>query len=200
MMADSDCESSKKWNYERKKLLLTTRLRYEGDFAAKRKKRSVLWERILNNIKEVDAKFPFSRDEITRKFLNFMVTYKRIKKRNNTSGEAATHWEFYEEMDDVYGTRSDVAVPQETLDSSLYDILSGTGDTNDFRELDSTSPKSKPKSDRKKCEVLSFFGKRSLCRQRNFKRVDAGRKRKAGSGKTKSGRNAKPPFATDIYV
>ncbi|XP_018800009.1 PREDICTED: uncharacterized protein LOC108975759 [Bactrocera latifrons] len=79
--------------------------------------------------------------------------------KKNTLEEATTHWDFYEEMYDVYGTRSDVTVPQETLDSSLYDILSGTGGTNDFLELDSTSPKSKSKLDRKKCEVVSFLEK-----------------------------------------
>ncbi|XP_065370935.1 uncharacterized protein LOC135963089 [Calliphora vicina] len=154
-MADSQIE--KKWNHNQKKLLLTTRLRNEPDFCAKRKKRTVLWEKVLREIKEVDDTFPFSRDDITRKFLNFCVTYKRIKRHNNTSGEAATTWEFFEEMDEVYGSRSDIAVPASTLESSLYDILSDT-QVDPPEMVMSTEPATK----KKKCEVLEFL-KQQAC-------------------------------------
>ncbi|XP_018795485.1 PREDICTED: uncharacterized protein LOC108972980 [Bactrocera latifrons] len=61
-------ESDKKWTHERKLLLLNKRLSNEVDFCAKRKKKSVLWEKVLREIKGVDAEFPFSWDDITRKF------------------------------------------------------------------------------------------------------------------------------------
>ncbi|KAI8125065.1 hypothetical protein CVS40_4872 [Lucilia cuprina] len=118
-----------------KKLLLVTRLRNEADFCAKRKKRNVLWKKVLREIKEVDEFFPLSRDDITRKFLNFSVTYRRIKKRNNTSGEAATTWEFFDEIDEVYGSRCDVLVPEVNLESSLNDPLNDSQTENSFPEV-----------------------------------------------------------------
>ena len=42
-----------------------------------KKKRIVLWEKVLRDMKAIDENFPFSRDDIIRKFLNVMVTYKR---------------------------------------------------------------------------------------------------------------------------
>ncbi|XP_036347242.1 uncharacterized protein LOC118756595 [Rhagoletis pomonella] len=112
-------EGDKKWTHAWKTLLIDVSLSYEEDFRSKRKKRSVLWEKVLREMKDVAPELPFSRDDVTRKFLNFMVTYKRIKKRNNTSGEAATPWEFFELFDNVYGSRVDITVPEEILDS-LY--------------------------------------------------------------------------------
>lgn len=61
-----------------------------------------------------------------------MVTYKRIKKPNRGSCKAGTYWEFQDEMDEVYRIRSDVTVPQKTLDLSLLAVLSGTADNNDY--------------------------------------------------------------------
>ncbi|XP_036332285.1 uncharacterized protein LOC118743625 [Rhagoletis pomonella] len=151
-------ESERKWTHEQKKRLLNTRLRNEGELCAKRKKRSVLWEKVLREIKEVDSDFPFSRDDITRKFLNFTVTYKRIKKRNNTSGEAATTWEFFDEMDEVYCCRSDVVVPEGNLECSLIEILSGTNENSEYeKEPDTSSPE--PKAKKMKNEVLEFLQK-----------------------------------------
>ena len=40
-----------------------------------------LWEKVPCEIKAIDENFPFSRNEIMRKFLNFMATYKRIKNK-----------------------------------------------------------------------------------------------------------------------
>ncbi|XP_039953243.1 uncharacterized protein LOC120770127 [Bactrocera tryoni] len=148
-------ESDKKWTHERKLLLLNKRLSNEVDFCAKRKKKSVLWEKVLREIKGVDAEFPFSRDDITRKFMNFMVTYKRIKRRNKTSGEAAATWEFFDQMDEIYGTRTDIVVPEELLDSSLSDILSGI---NDHIADDANSDTDKePPRKRARCDVLDFL-------------------------------------------
>uniref|UniRef100_A0A034WXH0 Myb/SANT-like DNA-binding domain-containing protein n=1 Tax=Bactrocera dorsalis TaxID=27457 RepID=A0A034WXH0_BACDO len=106
----------------------------EPDFQSKRKKRVVLWQAVLQKIKDIDLALPFSRDDISRKFLNFMVTYKRIKKRNNTSGEAATACEYFDELDKVHGSRSDITVPESNLDSSMCSIFNSL--TNESAESD----------------------------------------------------------------
>ena len=41
----------------------------------------MLWENVLRDIKAIDENFLFSCDGIMKKFSNFMVTYKRIKKK-----------------------------------------------------------------------------------------------------------------------
>ncbi|XP_049314816.1 uncharacterized protein LOC125778954 [Bactrocera dorsalis] len=123
-------ESNKKWTHERKSLLLAIRLDMEPDFQSKRKTRVVLWQAVLQKIKDTDLEFSFSRDDISRKFLNLMVTYKRIKKRNNTSGEAATAWEYFDELDKVYGSRSDITVPESNLDSSMSSIFNSLTNEN----------------------------------------------------------------------
>lgn len=104
----------------------------------------------MREIKEVDDTFPFSRDDITRKFLNFCVTYKRIKKRNNSSGEAETTWEFFEEMDEVYGSRFGISVPDTILESSSIDTQV------DPPEVVMSSPE-EPAPKKKKCEILEFL-------------------------------------------
>lgn len=136
---------------------MVTRLQSESDFAGKKKKRVVLWEKVLREIKTLDPDFPFSRDEIMRKYLNFMVTYKRIKKRNCTSGESATSWEFFDKMDEVYGTRTDVTVPENMLDSSLEWLLSDSPATPDTP----TSPQEPPRK-RARCDVIEFLQNESV--------------------------------------
>lgn len=93
-------------------MLIATRFRHEPDFTGKKKKRNTIWDTILREIKDVDSSFRFSREEINKSFLNLMGTYKRIKKRNHTSDKAATNWEFFNEMDEVLGCRSNIDVPQ----------------------------------------------------------------------------------------
>ena len=65
----SGCSSSWREEFKMKNISLKKRMRI------------VLWEKVLRYIKAIDENFPFSWDEIMRKFSNFMVTYKRIKKK-----------------------------------------------------------------------------------------------------------------------
>ncbi|XP_054082958.1 uncharacterized protein LOC128924147 [Zeugodacus cucurbitae] len=164
--------SEKKWSHERKKLLLEVRLRHEPDFCAKKKKRSAIWEQIMREIKEVEGTFPFSRDEATRCFINLMGTYKRIKKRNNTSGESSTNWEFFDVMDEVFGSRSSVQVPSEMLESSLESLVEDLTSDSPLTPTDSHAPMNldaTPSENttqrfaikRKRCEVLEFLSKES---------------------------------------
>lgn len=92
---------------------------FEEDFKSGKKKKSVLWGKVLEEIKKVDFSFPFSKEEITRKFLNISITYKRIKKRNKESGRDVTCWDFFDMMDEVYGTRHSLDPPREYLIDSL---------------------------------------------------------------------------------
>ncbi|XP_039953246.1 uncharacterized protein LOC120770130 [Bactrocera tryoni] len=113
----------KKWSHERKKLLIEVRLQHEPEFSAKKKKRNTILEQIMREIRDVESTYPFSKDEATRCFINIMGTYKRIKKRNNTSGESSTNWEFFDALDEVFGSRSSVLVPSEMVESSLHNLI-----------------------------------------------------------------------------
>lgn len=90
----------------------------EEEFREKKNNRIILWERVLRNIKLMDETFPFSRDDIYRKYSNFMVTYNRIKKRSKTSGEISTTWEFYDKLDEIYGCRNDIEITECNLDTT----------------------------------------------------------------------------------
>lgn len=160
--------SEKKWNHDRKKLLIEIRLKYEPDFVAKKKKRNTLWEQIMRDVKEIDNTFPFSKDESTRCFVNIMGTYKRIKKRNNTSGEGATNWEFFQTLDEVFGSRSSVLVPDAMLESSLESLLredlsNDPPDSPTVLDSDATLPStSTPRNKlKRKSNVLDFLNKES---------------------------------------
>ena len=43
------------------------------------RKKSVLWGQLLNRIKEIDAQYGHSKEQIIRKFLNLRTTYKGIR-------------------------------------------------------------------------------------------------------------------------
>ncbi|XP_054728556.1 uncharacterized protein LOC129251281 [Anastrepha obliqua] len=118
----AEVETEKKWTFNLTKLLITTRLESEPEFAGKKRKKTVLWQQVLLKMKETEPGLTFTRDDITRKFLNLMVTYRRIKKRNNTSGQGATNWEFFDLLDEIYGTRADIVVPEDILDSSILEL------------------------------------------------------------------------------
>lgn len=90
-----------------------------------------------------------------------MRTYKRIKKRNNTSGEAATNWDFFDEIDEVFGSRSSIDVPQDMLEYSLEDVTNMLLDnsTVELREETENTPTTSMK--RKRNDVLEFLEKDS---------------------------------------
>lgn len=100
-------------------------------------------------IKDVYSWFRFSRDDITRKYLNMMAKYLK----NNSSGEAANSWGYYEDFDDVHGTHRDVVVPPNLLESSLNESLEMVLD-GESGNRNSTLP---PKSKRPRCEVLKML-------------------------------------------
>lgn len=101
------------------KALVSIRLKHEQDFRNGRQKKSVLWKKIETELKATFPSITHNKDTIQRKFINLLTTYKRIKARNATSGNARSWWDFFEDFDEVYGTRHSVDVPEENLLSSL---------------------------------------------------------------------------------
>lgn len=97
----------------------------------------------------------FTKDEIYRKYWNLIITYtyKRIKRRNTTSSEAPTSWKYFDMLDEVYGTSSNIYVAGEIVNQSmenLEDILR----KDSFLEVSEQEP-----SKRCKCKILDFLKK-----------------------------------------
>ncbi|XP_054734726.1 uncharacterized protein LOC129242191 [Anastrepha obliqua] len=82
-------------------LLLRVRLNMEDEFKSGRRKKNVLWEKVVTEVKNVNPNIRLDSTTAQRKFLNLLVTYKRIKKTNNSSGREATSWRYFEDFDEV---------------------------------------------------------------------------------------------------
>ncbi|XP_039968908.1 uncharacterized protein LOC120780714 [Bactrocera tryoni] len=87
-------DMSPKLSHNFTKLLVRSRLEMEHEFSAGKRKKSVLWAKVVNKMSMVNADVPKSKDLMQRKFLNLFATYKRIKRRNEQTGREATSWEF----------------------------------------------------------------------------------------------------------
>ncbi|XP_036317335.1 uncharacterized protein LOC118732309 [Rhagoletis pomonella] len=61
------------------KLLLRVRLNMEDEFASGRRKKSVLWNKVVEEVKKINRDINIDRHIAQRKFLNMLVSYKRIK-------------------------------------------------------------------------------------------------------------------------
>lgn len=48
-----------------------------------------------------------------------MISYKRIKQRNTETGQGRTTWEYFDELDEIYGSRHAVAPPSNMLLSTF---------------------------------------------------------------------------------
>ncbi|XP_049303113.1 uncharacterized protein LOC125776197 [Bactrocera dorsalis] len=101
------------------KLLVRCRLDMEQEFSCGKRKKSVLWGKVLDNIKTEAPDLTATKEQLQRKFLNMLATYKRIKKRNRSTGRDATTWDFFNDFDEVYGNRHSVDPPSENLQNSL---------------------------------------------------------------------------------
>lgn len=144
--------------------MIETRLKYESNFASGKRKKCILWSLILDDIKKTDPEFPFSRDEISRKFNNLLLTYKRIKHRNNESGQEATRWEFFDNFDSVYGTKHFVTPPANIQASSLdtYNVNEVEQSTDEDENCTLSTPQHKRRrqnqnSEKTLSEVLQFM-------------------------------------------
>ncbi|XP_073832416.1 uncharacterized protein isoform X2 [Musca autumnalis] len=137
---DTSYMDDKKWSYERKKLVIETRLKYQPEIEAKLISSHKTWDYILLDIKQIDSGFPFSKRQIARFFYNILVTYKRIKNRKNTLGQVKTNWEFFDMMDHVFGDRHDNdldanSILQESLEYPC-DESAGSDDESESYGLD----------------------------------------------------------------
>lgn len=103
-----------------------------------------MWNKVAEEIKKVNKDLKIDGQIAQRKFSNLLVTYKRIKKRNNSSGREATSWLHFEDFDEVYGTRHSINVPIENLQNSLELPSSPLLERND-----SEPPNSPPTSSRR---------------------------------------------------
>ncbi|XP_036334039.1 uncharacterized protein LOC118744802 [Rhagoletis pomonella] len=101
------------------KLLVKTRLAMEDQFNEGRKKKSVLWGEVLKEIKEQIPTFKLTKDEVIRKFLNLSTTYKRIKDRIMSKGRTSSSWEFFDDFDEVYGTRYSINTKKDLTEPTL---------------------------------------------------------------------------------
>lgn len=99
--------------------MVRPRLDMENAFGSGGRKKSVLWGKVLDKMKTDAPDLSATRDQLQRKFLNMYATYKRIKKRNNSTGRDATTWEFFNDFDEIYGTRHSISPPSQNLQSSL---------------------------------------------------------------------------------
>nr|XP_014093722.1 uncharacterized protein LOC106619917 [Bactrocera oleae] len=136
------------------KLLIRCRLDMEAEFAAGKKKKAVLWGRVLESMKAVNPEIKDSKEAIQRKFLNMLASYKRIKKRNKSTGRDATSWEYFEEFNAVYGSRHSIEPPLENLLSSLG---SPTCEDSDCGDSDSYLGSASKRSKKSQNETLTFL-------------------------------------------
>ncbi|TMW53910.1 hypothetical protein DOY81_000967 [Sarcophaga bullata] len=103
------------------KLLIRVRLDMEEDFSSGRIKKSELWNRVWEKVKEEIPGLKYSKEQISRKYLNLLTTYKRIKNRSIKSGKITTTWEYFDEFDDAFGDRYPINTsthPSPNLDMS----------------------------------------------------------------------------------
>lgn len=132
-------------------------MHFEEEFNEGKRKKSVLWGVILGEIKKAKPDFIYNRDEITKKFLNLMVTYKRIKKRMSESGREATTWEYFESFDQIYGTKHFMNPPTELLASSsqlVQEVSENEDDPSSVSDQPSSTPKQRKE---KKDDVTSIL-------------------------------------------
>ncbi|XP_039968195.1 uncharacterized protein LOC120779920 [Bactrocera tryoni] len=86
-------------------LLVRSRLDLEPEFAGGKRKKSVLWGKVLENMRFINLEVSQTKEFMQRKFLNLFATYKRIKKRNDATGRGVTTWEYFKDFDKVFGLR-----------------------------------------------------------------------------------------------
>lgn len=102
----------------------------EEDFSSGRIKKSELWSRVWEKVKEEIPSLQYSKEQITRKYLNLLTTYRRIKNRSVESGKTATTWEYFDEFDDAFGDRYPISIsahPSPNLDMNEKNYLNIKG-------------------------------------------------------------------------
>ncbi|XP_054091720.1 uncharacterized protein LOC128923486 [Zeugodacus cucurbitae] len=152
-------EESEKLNSPVTQLLVRSRLDLEPEFAGGRRKKSVLWGKVVDNMRLINPEVSQTKEFMQRKFLNLFATYKRIKKRNDATGRGATTWEYFKDFDSVFGNRHSIEPPIRNLQSSLQSLVeSGVSEEErcaEESEAEGVSRKKRPKTIAS--ETLDFF-------------------------------------------
>ncbi|XP_031334794.1 uncharacterized protein LOC116164723 [Photinus pyralis] len=106
------------WKKETIVLLIETRLSRELEFNRPTCKKKKLWQQIAKIINE-KLRVNVTSDECDLKYRNLLKTYKNNKKKQQSSGESAITWEFFERFDHVLGCKAAIT----PAEGSLYDTL-----------------------------------------------------------------------------
>lgn len=156
----------------------------EEEFVSGRKKKSVLWTKVLQKIKEQKPDFNLTKEQTNRKFINMQTSYKRIKKRNKDSGRNATTWEFFEDFDEVYGTRHSIDPPVANLISSLDETQASANGEDSLDQCVSShdsnggEPQPKRKKRGNRNEILEYLENEAVKEQKRHEELMAMEERK----------------------
>lgn len=107
--------SSFKWNTNTIKLLLDIRLAMEKEFCTPSCKKRKLWEKAASQMNSILGSNKVSADMCDSKYRNLLGTYRANKRKQNSTGESAIKWEFFETMDETLGHKASSAPPKNLL-------------------------------------------------------------------------------------
>ncbi|XP_048878216.1 uncharacterized protein LOC125747263 [Brienomyrus brachyistius] len=74
------------------------------------------YKRVYKDMLQRDHKC--SAEQIRKKITNMLATYKRVKDRCQTTGEASISWDYYTIMDEIFGQSGVGGVPEGTVTST----------------------------------------------------------------------------------
>lgn len=159
--SDTNESDSFKWNNDSIKLLLTVRLDMEKEFSSPTCKKKKLWEKVANKVNDMLGASRVTGESCDLKYRNLLGTYRVNKRKQNTTGEGAIKWEFFDIMDQVLGHKASSAPPKNLLGSTMEpadtNISSKNYKTDEEEESGLESDSSvtlPPKSKKKKVEEL----------------------------------------------
>lgn len=95
------------WDDKAVKLLFTLYKDHQEAFKSTSIKNDVVWGKIRIRMK-TDKGYNFTRTQIKDKWTNMRKNYMRVKNHNKTTGAALKNYRYYNEMDDIFGDKSNV--------------------------------------------------------------------------------------------
>lgn len=141
------------WSSASIRLLLSIRIGMEKEFSNPKCTKKKLWGKVAAQITKSGG-YSITSSLCDSKFRNLMVTYKKNKLKKGTSGESAVHWEYFTILDDVYGTKANVA-PSEGL-------LGGNITCEAELQQENRSPSSIPKKKRRRFDWREEMAEKKL--------------------------------------
>ncbi|XP_011687408.1 PREDICTED: uncharacterized protein LOC105449725 [Wasmannia auropunctata] len=97
------------WSPNDTRLLLTIYKEKENNLKTGRLRQGQFWEIIAKEINRINPKIQKTALQCSNKIACLKRTYKNIKDHNNKSGNNRKKWSFYEDMNDIFGSRAWVA-------------------------------------------------------------------------------------------